>query len=253
MTVYLHRSQEGISYATLQAPSFDITYEANWAGLFSRVRFEIKENCENHVFGKELTHTFSASSPAYDLNAEETQEQQVDDERVKEEKGRVRQVAILMTKTANNIAKIALKLGIPFDSASPSIDSCQNFIGALRGSPFVSQDHIDLSHAGLDGVPPHVALFRNAKSIDLSHNQLRVLAVELINPPHLMRINLKGNPIWDLPDWLEEWRTAQPNRVVEWNDVKCKPEHLAQSSLCEDHTKDWRKKRRRLMDVTNLV
>lgn len=63
---------------------------------------------------------------------------------------------------------------------------------------------LDFSSLGLTLVPLHIGLFSCLEYLDLSNNNLRILPVELQKNPHLKSINLKGNPIIELPDWLKE-------------------------------------------------
>lgn len=227
MTVHLFNSDKGIPYATLHTCAFDITYEENIIGLLSRVRFQLNENCIN---GTDVENEQSArpqeKGEVFDLTALHIPQ--------------VRQVDHLIKQTAKNILLICARLGLTLESAETSTECCYHFIAEIKRHQLARLEELNWSSLGLDSVPPHIGLFSQVKRLDLSKNLLRVLPRELIKLEHLETIDLRGNPIVNLPAWLVEWQEANPTiREILWDDKKCKPEQLAQSLLCSQQHRNF--------------
>lgn len=84
-------------------------------------------------------------------------------------------------------------------------------------------EELDLSGLDLTYLPFQISLFVKTKKLNLSHNQLRILPIDLIRMPFLEEIDISENPIIELPSWCE----SQMSRVT------------FISSIFQDNPEDW--------------
>lgn len=114
----------------------------------------------------------------------------------------VKKVNNLIEQYVDNIRKIALRFECNVEGEG--IACCRNFKEMIQRQCLNRFEILDLSGLGIDLLPFHIGFFRKIKQLNLSNNQLRVLPLDLCKLESLEVIDLTGNPIVEIPDWLAE-------------------------------------------------
>ncbi len=123
----------------------------------------------------------------------------------------VNYVNYLIELQAKNILRICEKHNLQVEGEG--IARCRNFKHLVSSKQF-NPENLDLSGLNLDCLPFHLGLCKNITTLDLSNNSLRVLSKGLLYLERLKVIDLKGNPILELPAWVNQWIKEKGIKVV---------------------------------------
>lgn len=102
--------------------------------------------------------------------------------------------------TNENIKKIGDRLG--WVGKGDGLQFQANFKAWIEQQDFSGE--LDLSNLKLTLLPMHIGLFKNITKLNLSDNQLKILAYEIQYLPKLQVLDIQSNEFFILPEWLEK-------------------------------------------------
>lgn len=138
----------------------------------------------------------------------------------------VLQVRFLFEKCARNIDLISRRLKLDVRGTAPI--RCRTFSHLIYQNGLNRLEQLDLSNLGIqDTLPYHIGFFKSVRHLNLANNGIRLLPPELSLLTCLETLNLKGNPIAEIPLWV---RQQMPHLRIEFDVVKCDSDQMAQSN-----------------------